>query len=240
VSIFITILIKEKLSTHISLISTIMLTATPYLVNQNLLKTCSQYAQSGKLVLNNPTGKFFYDAWAIKDEYKNTAVENVLNALPFPIGEARLVSLESGNCYFAHSDIDDRYHLNLTGTYSTLVDLEDRQTFWLQPDGVWYEMDAGKIHTAVNAGEHARIQLLVRKLLPLTVLKDPVNMFIRLSGKNARYRFDNTLSPWLNRAVKRGIVSNFEINLASVYFDIEKENITECVAITPGQFRYEY
>ena len=110
----------------------------------------------------------------------------------------------------------------------------------MMPDGVWYEMDAGKIHTAVNAGEHARIQLLVRKLLPLTVLKDPVNMFIRLSGKNARYRFDNTLSPWLNRAVKRGIVSNFEINLASVYFDIEKENITECVAITPGQFRYEY
>ena len=217
-----------------------MLTATPYFVNQDLLKLCAGYAQPGKLVLNNPTGDFFYNPWIIKDEYKNTVVETVLNALPFAIGEARIISLESGKCYFAHSDIDDRYHLNLTGTYSTLVNLENRETFWLQPDGVWYEMDAGKIHTAINAGENTRLQLLVRKLLPLTVLNNPVNMFIRAGGENARYRFDNTLSPWLNRAVKQGIVSNFEINGASVYFDIEQENIKECVALIPEQFTYEH
>ena len=104
-------------------------------------------------------------------------------------------------------------------------DFDTNTSYPLTQDGIWYEMDAGKIHTAINAGEYARIQLLVRKLLPLTMLKDPVNMFVRVSGENARYRFDNTLSPWLNRAVKQGIVSDFEVNSASVYFDIEKEYI---------------
>lgn len=217
-----------------------MLQKTKYSVDKNILDICAGYAQDGKLALNRATKNFFYDPWEILPEYKNTVIETALGALPFPIGEARLVKLEPGKCYFSHADIDDRYHLNLSGTYCTLHDFDTNTSYPLSQDGFWYEMNAGKIHTAINAGEYARVQLLVRKLLPLTELKNPVNMFVRVSGTNSRYRFDNTLSPWLNRAVKRGIVADFEVNGASVYFNLEKEYIQECVSIIPEQFRYEY
>lgn len=217
-----------------------MLHSTGHTVDKRILPICAEYAQDGKLVVNTPTGNFFYDPWELLPEFKNTAIETALNALPFAIGEARLVSLEPGKCYFAHADIDDRYHLNLSGTYSTLVDLTNKETFWIEPDGIWYEMDAGRLHTAVNAGEYTRVQLLVRKLLPLTTLKEPVSVYVRVTGENARYRFDNTLSPWLNRAVKQGIVSNFEVNGASVYFNVEKAYVDSCVKIIPEQFNYEY
>lgn len=217
-----------------------MLQKTEYSVYKSILPVCAGYAEDGKLAVNRPTGNFFYEPWEILPEYKNTAIETALDALPFPIGEARLVKLEPGKCYFSHADIDDRYHLSLTGTYSTLHDFEDNLSYPLTQDGIWYEMDAGKIHTAINAGEYSRVQLLVRKLLPLTQLKNPVSMYVRATGTNARYRFDNTLSPWLNRAVKRGIVSDFETNSASVYFDLEKDYIKECISHIPEQFNYGY
>ena len=217
-----------------------MLQKTKYIVDKNTVDICAGYAQDGKLALNRQTGNFFYDPWEILPEYKNTAIETALDVLPFPIGEARLVKLEPGQCYFAHSDIDDRYHLNLSGTNCTLHDFDTNTSYPLTQDGIWYLMDAGRIHTAMNAGEYARVQLLVRKLLPLTKLKNPVKLFVRVTGTNARYRFDNTLSPWLNLAVKRNIISNFEVNGASVYFDVEKEYIQECIDIIPEQFQYEY
>lgn len=214
-----------------------MLQTTPYIVSKSILPVCAEYAQNGKLALNRATGNFFYDPWEMLPEYKDTALETALDALPFPIGEARLISLESGNCYFAHSDIDDRYHLNLSGTYCTLVNLEDRETFWLQPDGIWYEMDASKIHTAVNAGEYTRVQLVVRKLLTLSLLNNPVRVSIILDGENPRYRFDNTLSPWLNRSVKKHIINKFKTTSTGVCFEIEKEYVEECISIIPMHFR---
>jgi len=217
-----------------------MLKQTEYNVNKNILHKCASYAHDGKLALNFPTGKFFYDPWKILPEFKDTNIEVALNALPFEIGEARLVNLEPGKCYFAHADIDDRYHLNLSGTYCTLHDFEYNVSYPLTQDGIWYEMDAGKIHTAINAGEYSRVQLLVRKLLPLTNLKNPVIFYIHAFGENARYRFDNTLSPWLNSAVKRGIVNNFEVNNSTVCFELESLYINECIKQIPEQFKYEY
>lgn len=217
-----------------------MLQKTEYSVYKNILPVCAEFARDGKLALNCATGNFFYDPWEILPEYKDTAIATAIEALPFPIGEARLVKLEPGKCYFAHADIDDRYHLNLSGTYCSLHDLEYNVSYPLTQDGIWYRMDAGRIHTAINAGEYPRVQLLVRELLPYNKLINPVNFFIRLSGENARYRFDNALSPWLNNAVKRGIINNFEVSMASVYFDLESIYINECVNQIPEQFKYEY
>lgn len=217
-----------------------MIQPTTYNVDKSLLEICAGYAADGKLALNRQTRNFFYDPWELLPEYKDTAIETVLGTLPFPIGEARLVKLAPGKCYFAHSDIDDRYHLNLSGTNCTLHDFDTNTSHPLTQDGIWHEMDAGRLHTAMNAGEYPRVQLLVRKLLPLTNLKNYVSMYIRVTGNNARYRFDNTLSPWLNRAVKQGIVSDFERNGASVYFDLEKDHIKECINHIPEQFKYGY
>ena len=57
-----------------------------------------------KMVLNKPTGDFFYDPWVVNEEYKGTPVESFLAQIP-DAGEARIIKQESGTCYFAHSDI---------------------------------------------------------------------------------------------------------------------------------------
>jgi hypothetical protein len=217
-----------------------MIQPTPYTVDAKLLSACAEYTAEEKLRLNTATGNFFYDPWILNDEFKGTSIETVLSALPFPVGQARLIKLDPGTCYFSHSDIDDRYHLNLTGTYCNLTDLENQQSYYLQPDGIWYEMDAGKIHTAINAGEYPRIQLVVRKLLTVNALTKCINVCIQVKGENARYRFDNIISPWLNRAVKAGLISNFETSGASVYFDMASHLVTDFNKIVPEQFDCKY
>lgn len=56
----------------------------------------------GKTSINQPTGHFFYDPWVVKDEYKDSIWEMVLNTLELPHGEARLIILQPGETYMAH------------------------------------------------------------------------------------------------------------------------------------------
>jgi hypothetical protein len=205
-------------------------------VDKNLLDEIAKIDTDGKLSLNTPTGDFFYDPWLLKEEYKNTAIEKALNELPGPIGEARLINLESGRCYFSHSDIDDRYHLNITGDCAALINLETEQTWFLTNDGVWYDMDAGPLHSAVNFGQYNRKQLVVRKLLIRTTLKEPVQIQITAKGENPRFLFDNTVSPWLNRANKKKIIADFKPNNLSVSFKIEKSFIQDLKELLPEHF----
>ena len=115
--------------------------------------------------LNQPTGHWLYDPYEVKKEWRDTEFGKLLSVLPFEIGEARLMRLSAGACYCAHADIDDRYHLNITGDNSILINLENYEIFKMFKDGIWYEMDAGIIHSAVNFGQEDRYQLVVRKLL---------------------------------------------------------------------------
>lgn len=210
-------------------------------VTQDLIKEMANFnGEAMKVSINEPTGDFFYDPWRIKPEFKGTPFEEALKLLPEGIGEARIITLESGRCYFSHSDIDDRYHLNLTGDCSALINLETHETWFLKNDGMWYEMDAGPLHSAVNFGQYERKQLVVRKLLTRNKLKVPVNVFIRAGGNNARFVFDNTISPWLNRANKRGIISNFEHNLSKVYLKVEEKFSSELEKIIPLEFEYDF
>jgi hypothetical protein len=59
-------------------------------------------------------------------------------------------------------------------------------------------------------------------------------------GDKSRYKFDNTLSPWLNKANKRKVISNFERSGASIYFDIEKNCLEELQNLIPEGFRLEW
>ena len=191
-----------------------------------------------KTSINQPTGNFFYDLWEIKEEYKDTVWEKLLDTLPKQIGEARVIILESEKCYTKHSDIDDRYHLNLHGDCAFLLDLENQYMYETKQDNQWYEMDAGVLHSAASFGEHKRIQLVVRKLLKYTTLGDPVLINIDIAGPNPRYRFDNTLSSWLNKAHKKQIINDFKVlnNQSTVSFFIEKDFVSELKRITPNQF----
>ncbi len=183
-----------------------------------------------KTEINQPTGDFFYDPWEIKTEFKNTVIEEIVNTLPSPIGEARLILLKPGSCYHSHADIDDRYHLNIQGQYSYLIDLDNQQMFPTEVDGEWYEMNAGHRHVAANFGSKERIQLVVRILLKKNKLEDPVKIKIEYSGsrlEKARFIFDDEISPWLNYACKNSIIDNFKTDQKKIWFDIERAKLSD-------------
>lgn len=192
-----------------------------------------------RINLNTPTGDFFYDKWKISDQFKNTVWEKVLEYLPLEIGEARLMKLEPGSAYYSHADIDDRYHLNITGEKSYLVDLDNNVLHPVNNNGYWYEMDAGRRHSAVNFGNKTRIQLVVRKLLQKNILKDPVAVKISLENPkhDYRYMFDDIYSPKINQLIKDKLVDSFSIKKEQVYFNIEKSLLDDLNSITPEGFK---
>jgi hypothetical protein len=219
-----------------------MLTPTNYTVNTSLFQeACFQLPKSGmRTTINNPTGRFFYDPWVIKDEYKGTVWETLYNSLPVIKGEARIIILDPNQCYQIHADIDDRYHLNILGDNSYLIDLIRDNMYPLSQDGIWYDMDAGFLHTAANFGRRARIQLVVRHLLKPNKLSSPVDLTIVTTMSNtdhARSVFDNTVSPWLNEANKLGFISNFEYTAISTKFSIEKDKLDSLKNILPEEFQ---
>lgn len=214
-----------------------MLKATPYKVSITLLEK----ANNSKIAdfresINRPTGDFFYDDWEVKEKYKNTVWSELISVLPDDIGEARIITLSPQTCYTKHCDVDDRYHLNLHGDEAYLIDLEQLSLSELQKDCIWYEMNAGVLHTAASFGQEQRKQLVVRKLLRRNNLEDPVEVSIFPVGKNPRYLFDNTLSRWLNYANKNGIINNFKGNNDNVKFDIDREFLNDLQKAMPNEF----
>ena len=185
-----------------------------------------------KLSLNLSTGNFFHDPWVINPIFKDTVWNEILNTIPLQKGEARLIRLKPETCYPKHADIDDRWHLSLNGECCYLIDLDNQQMYQTDKVGQWYEMDTSIRHTAANFGNIDRIQLVIRKLLKRYELDDPITVEIRSRGVvKGRSMFDNILSPWLNAASKKGIISNVEHNLisSSMKLEIEKEYLKELI-----------
>lgn len=201
-----------------------MLTRTEhYFDTSNLKLNFEDYKTS----LNCPVNSFFYDPWVIKPEFKNTVWETILNSLPVPIGEARVIKMGPGTTYMAHSDIDDRYHLSLQGERSYLIDLSNNQMHLLEQDSFWYEMDAGRLHVASNFGSIDRYQLVVRKLLTATTETNLVSVSIEpnVQSFDYRYKFDNIVSPWLNSVNKKGTMRDFSFNGSTVNFKVVSEEL---------------
>lgn len=220
-----------------------MLVKTIHSINQDLLTLAQEQLPNFdfKLSLNKPTNTFFYDKWEIKDEFKNTVWEQILNSLPYSIGEARLINLKPTNCYTCHGDIDDRWHLNITGGNSYIVDLSTDTMYKQLTDCNWYIMDAGPIHSAVNFHNRDRIQLVVRKLLTHCDNTNHVNVEVTPVSERSdlRFMFDQNLSTWLNRAVKRQIIDNFENHDPIAKFSIHKDYIEELKHNTPNTHKVE-
>jgi hypothetical protein len=219
-----------------------MLTPTNYTVNPNLFQEACAHLPSRvmKTTINQPTGNFFYDQWIIKDEYKGTIWETLYDSLPAPKGEARIIILDPNQCYQTHADIDDRYHLNILGEQCYLIDLVTEQMHKLAQDGIWYNMNAGVLHTASNFGRRARVQLVVRHLLKQNKLTDPVNIVLSTTISNsddARFIFDNTMSTWLNQANKAGFINSFVQGGVSIEFNIEKDKLDLLKRILPNEFK---
>jgi hypothetical protein len=191
-----------------------------------------------KTSLNVPTGDFFYDPWTIKPEFKNTVWEDILNSLPFDKGEARIIVLKPGTSYYCHADADDRWHLNLQSEFGFICDIDQSLMYKLLSDGNWYEMNAGRRHTAANFGSIDRIQLVVRQLLKKNNLLDPVPVKIitKTQTVDFRYQFDNTVSLWLNHANKKGIICDFKFVDTEVSFKVERNSLQSLTEIVPDIF----
>ena len=192
-----------------------------------------------KTAINRPTGNFFYDPWEIKEEYKGTICEKILKSLPGPYGEARVIIMQPGTTYMAHTDIDNRWHLNLQGEQSYLIDLENLNMHLLTQDSYWYYMDAGRVHVASNYGSIPRIQLVVRELLHQSKEEDLVTVIINPSSTqyNYRYKFDNIVSPWLNRANINKKIRDFNVDNETVMFKTSSTEISKL--ILPEDFEIE-
>jgi hypothetical protein len=219
-----------------------MLTDTNYIVDTKLLQeACNSLPKAGmKITINQPSGNFFYDSWVLKEEYNGTVWETLYNSLPVSKGEARIIILDPAQCYQAHADIDDRYHLNILGEECYLIDLMQQKLHRLEQDGHWYNMNAGWRHTATNFGRCARIQLVVRHLLKKNKLINPIEIVLSTTISNtddARFMFDNTLSPWFNLANKNGFISDFAHSPISIKFNIEKDKLASFKNILPTEFK---
>lgn len=167
-----------------------------------------------RCVLNEKTGNWLYDTYTIKQEWKDTVFAELLDSVPYRIGEARLMKLEPQHCYRAHADVDDRYHLNIiSNPYSFLIDLESNEMHSLKEDGFLYRMDGGKIHTAVNLGSTDRIQLVIRVPLTRNLCENnhSVSVIFPDPPANLRYVLDQTISPLINKLCKTGEIGFFDI-----------------------------
>jgi len=219
-----------------------MLEATEFAVDTEIVTECSNLVHSFtdfKTAINEPTGNFFYDPWTVKEQYRGTVFETVLKKLPFDIGEARIIALESMHCYTQHADIDDRYHLNIAGDGGYLLDLVDNKIYPTVNDGIWYIMDAGRLHTAVSCGEKTRYQLVVRQLLIRTQLQDPIGIKISLQNGNPRFAFDNCISSWLNFCNKKNLLTEFKVIDKGVSFVLERKFLPYLKTIIPSSCRLE-
>lgn len=207
-----------------------MIEPTLYRIELDLLKDARILFFPGKQSINQPTGRFFYDPWVIKPEFKGTIWNQLIDVLPEPLGETRIITLEPGTNYQTHADIDDRYHLNLRGEDCFLINLETRKMYPTEADGIWYDMNAGFLHTAANFGRISRMQLVIRKLLIEKDLYDPVQVTIsvgNLSQDDSRFIFDRTVSPWLNKTNKLGFINSFRYEDQQIKFTLEKSQLKD-------------
>lgn len=220
-----------------------MINSTAFTVPIDLIKQAQQWQfLDRKMVINEPTGKFFYDPWVIKEKYKGSVWDRLISVLPPNTGEARIIVLEPGETYMSHADIDDRWHLTIEGTQSYLIDLSNKKMFELTTDGIWYDMDAGRLHVASNFGQIPRIQLVVRKLLihGRSANTTKVKIEPAYDQHDYRYTFDNIISPWLNRLNKYGALNSFNFQDLAVEFNIADSVLPMIKEISKENFKITY
>lgn len=167
-----------------------------------------------RCAINYKTGNWLYDKYEIYDCWKNTKFEDLLNSIPYNIGEARLMKLDPGDCYRSHADADDRLHINIrSNPYSFLINLNDNEMHQLVDDNYLYYMDGSYIHTAANFGSIPRIQLVIRVRLQRHELNNGCNVIIKFTNppNNLRYLLDQSISPLINKMCKSGEIGFFDL-----------------------------
>lgn len=188
-----------------------MLTKTTF--NFNIKPIIDQVTEMAwydrSISLNETAGTLLNGPYTIKPEFQNTPLGNVLASLG-NIGEARLLKLDSGGVYTAHTDPDDRLHLSIiSNEFCYLVNLEDNTLHHLPVDGYIWDMDTSIRHSAVNLGGKERIHLNIRKLLP-AVTGDAYRITFDLGGFDWKQQLYLDTMGYVNRKIKDNTITGFE------------------------------
>jgi len=104
------------------------------------------------------------DFRVINPEFRGTAIEALLNKLPFEFGRTRIMRMPKKSCLSIHWDTSLRYHYAVvTNPACYLICVDDNLGHFhhVPADGFLYEMDARRTHTAINASREERIHLVI-------------------------------------------------------------------------------
>ena len=181
--------------------------------------------------LNETKGNILTGDYTLIPEIVNTPIGKLLDSLG-DIGEARLLVLESGESYTAHTDPDDRLHLAITTNPDCyLIDLDNLQMHHLPVDGYVWHMDTSVRHVASNYGGKPRIHLNVRFKLPKFKLP---GWNIRVSGGNYDWKqelYDGVMS-YINKGIKNKVITGFEkIDERQVNINCSQDTYTQLAQI---------
>jgi len=162
-----------------------------------------------RIILNKSDSGLFTGKYTTLPQFQNTALGTMLEELG-EIGEARLLLLDSGDSYTAHTDPDDRYHLVIeTNPYSYIMDIEQEKLIHLPADGTVWHMDTSKKHLAGNFGGTPRIHLNVRAKLPNYTGN---GIRLKIDGGDVDWKqvlYMDTMS-YINKAVKNKRITGIE------------------------------
>ena len=177
------------------------------------------------LAVNYTDGSLLNGPYKTKPEYVGTPLGDLLEALGNP-GEARLLKLECGESYTAHSDPDDRIHVAIvTNKHAYLINFDDKTMYHLPVDGECWLMDTSKTHIAGNFGARPRIHLNVRVALPKFTAP---GYSLKVDGGDYAWKQESymILMSFFNRAIKDNIITGFEkVSEREVLINCNLENI---------------
>jgi hypothetical protein len=111
-----------------------------------------------------PDGVAEADYSEITAPFIGTAFEQFLKDLPFAYGRTRLMRMRPKSCLSIHAAPTRRYHMALITNpdcYIVGVSGEDGSFHQIPADGILYEMDAHRTHTAMNSGNKDRFHLVI-------------------------------------------------------------------------------
>jgi len=111
-----------------------------------------------------PEGVRERDFSVVNPEFRGTAIETLLNKVPFQVGRTRIMRMAKKSCLSIHWDTSLRYHyavITNPACYLVFMDGEIGHFRRVPADGHLYRMDARMTHTAINASREARIHLVI-------------------------------------------------------------------------------
>ena len=114
-----------------------------------------------------PDGVTEADFTELNEPFRGTAVEELLDSIPWQLGRVRLMILPPKTCYSFHFDTTTRLHYAITTNPDCfLVERQQERAnlFHVPADGWVYRMDTRLVHNAMNCSNKPRLHLVAANL----------------------------------------------------------------------------